>query len=70
MSILGCLRHARIQRGGGRQGAFAKRTFISNKPFFEYLVGTSSHPERGWSGGGSNSANFLVSEGRENPNTT
>ena len=32
-------------------------------------VGTSSHPERGWSEG-SNSGNFLVAEGRENANTT
>ena len=36
------------RRGGGGKGAFAKHIFISNKPFFEYVVGTSSHPERGW----------------------
>ena len=44
--------------GAGGKGSFAKHTFISNKPFFEYVVGTSSHPERGWSEG-FNSANFF-----------
>ena len=37
--------------GAGDKATFAKHTFISNKPFFEYVVGTSSHQERGWSEG-------------------
>ena len=37
--------------GAGGKGTFAKHTFISNKAFYEYVVGTSSHPERGWSKG-------------------
>ena len=62
--------YADPEGGAGGKGTFAKHTFILNKPFFEYVVGTSSHPERGWSEGVQLCQLFLVSEGRENPNAT
>ena len=42
---------ADLEGGAGGKGTFAKHTFITNKLFFEYVEGTSSHPERGWSEG-------------------
>ena len=56
--------------GAGGKGTFAKHTFIPNKPFLNMLwVPPRIQKEGGQRG--SNSANFfLVSEGRENPNTT